>query len=78
MAAKRADLATIESEARDGIAGAESLQALVEVRSRFLGRKGSLSRVLRGLGELDPGERARVGQARGCDGLRGQSIGPPR
>ncbi|MEE8508322.1 MAG: phenylalanine--tRNA ligase subunit alpha [Myxococcota bacterium] len=70
MAANREDLAAIQSEARDGIAGAESLQALVEVRSRFLGRKGSLSRVLRGLGELDPGERARVGQ--GANALKAE------
>jgi len=33
-----------------------------EVRVRFLGRKGSLAAVLRGLGDLDPAERPAVGK----------------
>ncbi len=49
-----------EAEAAIGAAG--SVQELAETRARFLGRKGSLSGVLRGLGGLDPAERARVGQ----------------
>ncbi len=70
MSAKGEHLAAIESEAREQIAGAESLQALVEVRARFLGRKGSLSEVLRGLGGLAPDERAGVGQA--ANALKGR------
>ena len=70
MSAKGQDLAAIQHQAREQIDGAESLQALVEVRSRFLGRKGSLSEVLRGLGGLAPGERARVGQGANALKLR--------
>ncbi len=33
------------------------------MRARFLGKKGSLSGVLRGLGALAPDERARLGAA---------------
>ena len=40
-----------------------SPQELVEVRARFLGKKGSLSGVLRGLGALPPDERAALGAA---------------
>jgi phenylalanyl-tRNA synthetase alpha chain len=48
-------------EARGAIEAAGSLQALAEVRARFLGRKGAVSVVLRGIGDLDPEERSRVG-----------------
>ncbi len=48
--------------AREAIGGARSAQALTEVRARFLGRKGSVSGLLRGLGELDARERAKRGQ----------------
>ncbi len=44
------------------IAAAASAQALTEVRASFLGRKGSVSGLLRGLGELDAKQRARRGQ----------------
>jgi len=57
------NLATLETEAREAIVGAASRQALTEIRARFLGRKGSVSSILRGLGKLPPEERAAVGQA---------------
>jgi len=56
-------LAELEREAAAGIAGAESVQALAEARARFLGKKGALTAVLRGLGRLDPEERGRAGEA---------------
>jgi phenylalanyl-tRNA synthetase alpha chain len=56
-------LATIEEEARQEIGAAPSLAALAEVRARFLGKKGSVSGVLRGIGALAPEARARVGEA---------------
>jgi phenylalanyl-tRNA synthetase alpha chain len=56
-----ADLAAILSEAERALAAARSLQELVEVRARFLGRKGSVSGLLRGLGDLAPAERAALG-----------------
>jgi phenylalanyl-tRNA synthetase alpha chain len=57
------NLAAIEDEARREIAGAPSLVALGEVRARFLGKKGSVSTLLRGIGALAPAERAKVGEA---------------
>ncbi len=44
------------------IATAGELQALLEVRARFLGKRGSLSALLRGLGALPPAERAHTGE----------------
>jgi len=57
------DLDALLSVARRAVASAGSSQALTEVRARFLGRKGSLSELLRGIGELPPDERGRAGQA---------------
>ncbi len=56
------ELAALEAEAREAIAAASSPQALVEVRARFLGRKGSIAERLRGIGALDPSERGPAGQ----------------
>ncbi len=52
----------LEQMARKAITGAASAQALTEVRARFLGRKGSVSGLLRRLGQLDAGARAKRGQ----------------
>jgi phenylalanyl-tRNA synthetase alpha chain len=57
-----ANLEELLAEAREAIAAAGTPHALTEVRARFLGRKGSVSRLLRGIGGLSPEERARVGQ----------------
>lgn len=57
------NLAAVEEEARQAAAGAPSLAALTEVRARFLGKKGTVSSLLRGIGALAPEERARVGEA---------------
>jgi phenylalanyl-tRNA synthetase alpha chain len=56
------DLDALLSEARAEIEAAETLQALIEARARFLGKKGSLASVLRGIGGLAGEERARAGQ----------------
>ncbi|MCU0670257.1 MAG: phenylalanine--tRNA ligase subunit alpha [Myxococcota bacterium] len=45
------------------MASAQSLAALAEIRAGFLGKKGSVSSLLRGIGALAPEERARVGEA---------------
>ncbi len=63
MGAAPDDLERIEAEARAAIGGAQDEPALHEARSRFLGRKGSLSAILRTLGSLEPDERARRGEA---------------
>jgi phenylalanyl-tRNA synthetase alpha chain len=55
-------LTGLEAEAQAAIQSAGDAAALEQVRVRFLGRKGTLAAVLRGLGELDPAERPRVGK----------------
>ena len=57
------DLGGLEQEAEREIAAATTSQALVEVRAGYLGRKGSISSLLRQIGSLEGEERARVGQA---------------
>ena len=56
-------LRSLEQEARREISETDAPQALVEVRARYLGRKGSVSDLLRSLGGLEPTERGRRGQA---------------
>ena len=57
------NLERLEADARREIEEAASLQALTAVRARYLGKKGSVAEVLRGIGALTGDERARVGQA---------------
>ncbi len=61
MASGTGQLEQLEREACEAIARASSLQDLREVRARYLGRKGSLSALLRGIGELAPEARAEAG-----------------
>jgi phenylalanyl-tRNA synthetase alpha chain len=53
----------IVAEAEAALANCSSPTELADARSRFLGKKGSLSSVLRGIGELSPEERGRLGKA---------------
>ncbi|MBW2280127.1 MAG: phenylalanine--tRNA ligase subunit alpha [Deltaproteobacteria bacterium] len=62
MSAEPQSLQELEQMAHEAIVRAESAQALTEVRAGFLGRKGSVSGLLRGLGDLDPADRAERGQ----------------
>jgi phenylalanyl-tRNA synthetase alpha chain len=57
------NLERLEADARREIEEASGLQALTAVRARYLGKKGSVAEVLRGIGALTGDERARVGQA---------------
>jgi phenylalanyl-tRNA synthetase alpha chain len=57
------NLERLEADARREIAEAPSLQALTTVRAGYLGKKGSVAEVLRGIGALAGDERAQVGQA---------------
>ena len=50
------------AQARADLSAASSTQELSEVRARYLGKKGSVSRLLRSLGKLDPAERRQRGQ----------------
>lgn len=56
------DLRTIEADALAAIDAADTLAMLDGVRVNYLGKKGSLTGVLRGLGALAPGERPEVGR----------------
>ncbi len=55
-------LEALSKGARDVIARAGDEKALEELRVRFLGKKGELSAVLRGMGQLSAEERPRVGE----------------
>ncbi len=62
MADLLSQLEALSKGARDAIAGAADDKALEELRVRFLGKKGELSAVLRGMGALSAEERPRVGE----------------
>jgi phenylalanyl-tRNA synthetase alpha chain len=64
------DLDALEREATADIGAAASPQALAEVRASYLGRKGSLSGLLRAIGELPPAERGPAGQAANAAKMR--------
>jgi len=57
----QAELARLREEAEAEIAAAGSADVLEAIRIRYLGRKGSLNTVLRGLGQLPPEERPAMG-----------------
>lgn len=62
MTSEVQNLSEIESSALAGLASAAGLDALEEWRVAYLGRKGALTQVLRGLGSIsDVGERRRLG-----------------
>ena len=56
-------LGTIRTSALDAIGAARSSAELEEVRVRYLGRKGELTRILRSLGELPEERRPEAGKA---------------
>lgn len=56
------ELRSLEREALETVAGAESLETLEAARIAYLGKKGSLTAVLRGLGALSAEERPEVGR----------------
>ncbi len=51
----------IRAEAARAVEGTVDTSALEELRVRYLGRKAELTSILRGIGELPPGERGPVG-----------------
>ncbi|GIO21737.1 phenylalanine--tRNA ligase subunit alpha [Oceanobacillus sp. J11TS1] len=55
-------LQAIESEALASIQKAESSQELQEMKVKYLGKKGSLTSVLRGMGKLSKEERPVIGE----------------
>ncbi|BBI50927.1 phenylalanine--tRNA ligase alpha subunit [Vreelandella olivaria] len=55
-------LPTLVSEARDAIQAAQSVAALDELRVRYLGKKGEVTALLKGLGKLSAEERPAAGE----------------
>lgn len=56
-------LEALEREALDSIAQAATLEELEAARVKYLGRKGALTEILRGLGSVSAEERPAMGQA---------------
>ncbi|MGB9803714.1 phenylalanine--tRNA ligase subunit alpha [Desulfofundulus sp.] len=50
------------AEVKEALARADNLETLEEIRIRYLGKKGELTRILRGMSALPAEERPRVGQ----------------
>lgn len=57
------EIVSLENAALKAVAGADTPDALEDVRRQYLGKKGELTRLLRGMGQLDPAIRPRLGQA---------------
>lgn len=55
-------LAKLCEDAKKKIASADNLQRLEEIRIKYLGKKGELTKILRGMGNLSPEERPVIGQ----------------
>jgi phenylalanyl-tRNA synthetase alpha chain len=61
VAGETPDLEALLAEARDALSRAATPQEVQVARARYLGRKGSVSQLLRGIGGLPPEQRARFG-----------------
>jgi phenylalanyl-tRNA synthetase alpha chain len=57
----RGDLERLRERALNGVASAPDLAALDELEAGYLGKKGELKSVLRGIGRLPPDDRPQVG-----------------
>ncbi|NET30439.1 MAG: phenylalanine--tRNA ligase subunit alpha [Cyanothece sp. SIO1E1] len=54
-------LTTLRQDAQAAIATADTLDSLEQLRVSYLGKKGQLSQILKGMGKLDPTSRPRIG-----------------
>ena len=54
-------LVALKQEATPAIAKTDTLDQLEQLRVNYLGKKGQLSQILRGMGELSPEDRPRIG-----------------
>ncbi|NJR64678.1 MAG: phenylalanine--tRNA ligase subunit alpha [Leptolyngbyaceae cyanobacterium CRU_2_3] len=61
MSDLEAQLTALRTEAQQAIAATTNLEQLEQLRIKYLGKKGSLSQVLGGMGKLDATERPRIG-----------------
>lgn len=53
---------SILAEARNALLKADTMQKLQDVRVRYLGKKGSVTALMKGIGEASPEQRAEVGK----------------
>ncbi|ATX79034.1 phenylalanyl-tRNA synthetase, alpha subunit [Mariprofundus aestuarium] len=60
--ALKAQLESLQSEALNSFSAAESVSDLQQLRVQYLGKKGALTEVLKGVGKLPPEERPVIGQ----------------
>ena len=56
------DLKAIEAQFQEGLAAAETMEALEALRVSVLGKKGSLTQIMRSMGKVAPEERPAMGQ----------------
>ena len=56
------DLKSIEAQVAEGVAAAESMEALEALRVSVLGKKGQLTAIMRSMGKLSPEERPAMGK----------------
>lgn len=56
-------LTALQTEATGAIAAATTLEELEKLRVGYLGKKGEVSKILGGMGKLDPSDRPRLGSA---------------
>ncbi|HEY9639137.1 MAG TPA: phenylalanine--tRNA ligase subunit alpha [Coleofasciculaceae cyanobacterium] len=61
MSDLEAQLTSLQQEAQQAIGVTTTLEQLEQLRIKYLGKKGSLSQVLGGMGKLDATERPRIG-----------------
>ncbi|MEC4986109.1 MAG: phenylalanine--tRNA ligase subunit alpha [Oscillatoria sp. PMC 1068.18] len=54
-------LTALKQAATQALSTADTLEALEQLRVNYLGKKGELSQILRGMGKLSPEERPRIG-----------------
>ena len=57
----QSQLEELRIEADKAIIGADSLETLEELRVKYLGKKGQLGVLLRGMGKLSAEERPKIG-----------------
>lgn len=57
------ELQTLQQEAKAAIAQTTSLDSLEQLRVNYLGKKGKLSLILRGMGQLSAEDRPRIGSS---------------
>ena len=63
MSDLEAQLTALHQDGVAAIAAITSLDELEQLRIQYLGKKGSLSQILGGMGKLDAAERPRIGAA---------------